>query len=216
MMKGRPALVAGRGNRLTGARVGGLRPVNVNQDARRSAGSAAFVAVRRLLRWATASTQTHRSEHWLARQSHQPYSCTDFLHQLARTWSQSLKSPTPFKLLARKSLCASISRGSYLLATVDGQPAGCVTLKPVDQNRCELKRLYVRPTFRGHNLGKQLVDAFTQTARTLGFQYAVLDSHKSMTAAHDIYKNSGFKVVKSPPDFPEALKQSVIFMRCVL
>ena len=97
-----------------------------------------------------------------------------------------------------------------------GQPAGCVTLKPVDQNRCELKRLYVRPTFRGHNLGKQLVDAFTQTARTLGFQYAVLDSHKSMTAAHDIYKNSGFKVVKSPPDFPEALKQSVIFMRCVL
>jgi ribosomal protein S18 acetylase RimI-like enzyme len=107
-------------------------------------------------------------------------------------------------------------RGSYLLATVDGQPAGCVTLKPVDQNRCELKRLYVRPTFRGHNLGKQLVDAFTQTARTLGFQYAVLDSHKSMTAAHDIYKNSGFKVVKSPPDFPEALKQSVIFMRCVL
>ena len=107
-------------------------------------------------------------------------------------------------------------RGSYLLATVDGQPAGCVTLKPVDQNRCELKRLYVRPTFRGHNLGKQLVDAFTQTARTLGFQYAVLDSHKSMTAAHDIYKNSGFNVVKSPPDFPEALKQSVIFMRCVL
>ena len=69
---------------------------------------------------------------------------------------------------------------------------------------------------RGHNLGKLLVDAFTQTARTLGFQYAVLDSHKSMTAAHDIYKNSGFKVVKSPPDFPEALKQSVIFMRCVL
>jgi len=44
----------------------------------------------------------------------------------------------------------------------------------------------------------------------------VLDSHKSMTAAHDIYKNSGFKVVNSPPDFPEALKQSVIFMRCVL
>jgi putative acetyltransferase len=107
-------------------------------------------------------------------------------------------------------------RGSYLLATVSEQPAGCVTLRPVDQEHCELKRLYVRPTFRGHNIGKQLVEAFTQTARTLGYKYAVLDSHKSMAAAHDIYKNAGFNVVNSPPDFPEELRQSVIFMRCVL
>lgn len=106
--------------------------------------------------------------------------------------------------------------GSYLLATLNGQPAGCVTLKPVDQQHCELKRLYVRPTFRGHNLGKQLVDAFMQSARSLGYQYAVLDSHRSMAMAHDIYKSAGFDVVDAPPDFPQALRQSVVFMRCEL
>ena len=107
-------------------------------------------------------------------------------------------------------------RGSYLLATLNGQPAGCVTLKPVDQEHCELKRLFVRPAFRGHHLGKQLVDAFMQSARSLGYQYAVLDSHRSMATAHDIYKNAGFHVVDAPPDFPQALRQSVVFMRCVL
>jgi GNAT superfamily N-acetyltransferase len=107
-------------------------------------------------------------------------------------------------------------RGSYLLATLNGQPAGCVTLKPVDPDHCELKRLYVRPAFRGHNVGKQLVHAFMQNARGLGYKYAVLDSHRSMATAHDIYRISGFNVVEAPPDFPEDLRQSVIFMRCVL
>jgi len=107
-------------------------------------------------------------------------------------------------------------KGSYLLATVDGQPSGCVTLKPLDEENCELKRLYVRPTFRDQNVGKHLVDAFMHNARVLGYKFAVLDSHISMTKAHDIYKKSGFKVVEAPPDFPEELRQSVIFMRCVL
>ena len=107
-------------------------------------------------------------------------------------------------------------RGSYLLATLNGQPAGCVTLKPVDAEHCELKRLFVRPAFRGHNVGKHLVDAFMQSARALGYKYAVLDSHRSMATAHDLYKSSGFNVVDAPPEFPEHLKLSVIFMRCLL
>jgi carbonic anhydrase len=107
-------------------------------------------------------------------------------------------------------------RGSYMLATVDGQPAGCVTLKPLDSENCELKRLYVRHTFRGQGIGKRLVDTLMQTARSLGYKHAVLDSHISMATAHDIYKSVGFKVVDSPADFPDELRQSVVFMRCVL
>ncbi len=104
-------------------------------------------------------------------------------------------------------------RGAYLIATVDGAPAGCVTLKPVDEQQGELKRLYVRPSFRGHNVGKQLVDAFLQKARDAGYTAVVLDSHVSMTKAHAIYQACGFKVVDAPTAFPEALKQSVVFMK---
>jgi carbonic anhydrase len=59
-----------------------------------------------------------------------------------------------------------------MLATLNGQPAGCVTLKPVDPEQCELQRLDVGPTFWGHNVGKQLVDAFAQSARSLGYKPA--------------------------------------------
>jgi putative acetyltransferase len=103
-------------------------------------------------------------------------------------------------------------RGAYLLATIDGAPAGCVTLKPVDEQHGELKRLYVSPMFRGHNVGRQLVEAFLVMAREAGYTGVVLDSHVSMTKAHAIYQSCGFNVVDAPTDFPEALKQSVVFM----
>lgn len=103
-------------------------------------------------------------------------------------------------------------KGAYLMATLDGEPAGCVTLKPVDEQTGELKRLYVRPTFRGHNLGGQLVEAFLEKARDAGYNRAVLDSHVSMTKAHAIYTACGFKVTDAPTGFPEHLKRSVVFM----
>ena len=49
-----------------------------------------------------------------------------------------------------------------------------------------------------------------------GYCIGSLDSHRSMAMAHEIYKNAGFNVVDAPTDFPPALRQSVVFMRCVL
>jgi GNAT superfamily N-acetyltransferase len=103
-------------------------------------------------------------------------------------------------------------RGRLLLATHDGEPAGCVALKPHDAEVCELKRLYVRPGLRGHDLGRKLVVALVQAARDTGCRRMVLDSHISMTRAHQLYESVGFERVPTPDDFPEELKPLVVFM----
>lgn len=106
--------------------------------------------------------------------------------------------------------------GRLLLAMQDGQPAGCVCLKGHDATTCELKRLYVRPTFRGLNIGWQLVNMLVAEARQSGYQRIILDSHASMKKAHAIYQAVGFRVVSTPDDFPEMLKPFVVFMECDL
>lgn len=102
--------------------------------------------------------------------------------------------------------------GRLLLATVGGRPAGCIALKPHDAETAELKRLYVSPAFRGRSIGQGLVAALVGGARTAGYGRIVLDSHVSMTAAHDIYRQAGFRTVDPPADFPDVLKPIVVFM----
>ena len=106
--------------------------------------------------------------------------------------------------------------GQLFLARQDGQPAGCIALKPVDAAIGELKRLYVRPSFRGLAIGQQLVAALVQAGRHASYQRLVLDSHKSMTNAHALYRAAGFQFVEAPPDFPEAIKPEIVFMEMAL
>jgi GNAT superfamily N-acetyltransferase len=102
--------------------------------------------------------------------------------------------------------------GCLLLARDDRQPAGCVALRERGAAVGELKRLYVRPTFRGRDIGRQLVAAVIARARTFGYRRLILDSHVSMTKAHAIYMAAGFRLVSAPADFPEALKPIAVFM----
>ena len=102
--------------------------------------------------------------------------------------------------------------GCLLLAMQDGRPAGCVALKPHDPTTGELKRLYVRSDYRGKNLGRLLVMALIDAARKFGYRRVILDSHVSMTKAHEIYRAAGFRDVNGPEDFPEAFRPVVVFM----
>ncbi len=106
--------------------------------------------------------------------------------------------------------------GCLLLAKQDGQPAGCIALKGHDATTGELKRLYVRPAFRGRNIGRQLVAALIAEARKYGYQRLILDSHISMTKAHEIYMAAGFRKVNTPSDFPEVLKPIAVFMELAI
>ena len=92
-------------------------------------------------------------------------------------------------------------RGKLLLATVVGQPAGCVGLRPFPwEGTCEMKRLYVRPGFRGGKLGLRLVERLLREARLLGYAAMRLDSHPpTMQAAVAMYRKFGFREVNPEP-----------------
>jgi GNAT superfamily N-acetyltransferase len=92
-------------------------------------------------------------------------------------------------------------QGALLLATVSGEPAGCVGLRPFPlAEACEMKRLYVRPMFRGEKLGKALVEQVIEFARRLGYRRLRLDTHPAtMQSAVELYRLFGFEEVYDNP-----------------
>jgi GNAT superfamily N-acetyltransferase len=91
--------------------------------------------------------------------------------------------------------------GKLLLAKVVGQPVGCIGLRafPAD-GACEMKRLYVRPPFRGDKVGRQLAERIVQEARNLGYRSMRLDSHPAtMAPAVRMYRKLGFREVNPDP-----------------
>src|SRR5664279_2209282 len=81
-------------------------------------------------------------------------------------------------------------RGGLLLATISGQPVGCVALRPFPKpSTCEMKRLFVAPEGRGSGAGRALIESVLQLARDLGYAFMRLDTHPAtMGAAVTLYR----------------------------
>ena len=92
-------------------------------------------------------------------------------------------------------------RGSLLLAQVDGAWAGCCALRPLDTvdypNAAEMKRLYVRPSFRRGGVGRLLTEAILDAARARAYDCVLLDTLTDMESARALYEELGFEEV--PP-----------------
>lgn len=86
--------------------------------------------------------------------------------------------------------------GRLLLALRTGEPAGCAALRKFDNGVCEMKRLYVRPRFRGLGIGRTLAETIVSEARQIGYKRMCLDTVPSMQQAQFLYQSMGFRDVE--------------------
>ena len=103
--------------------------------------------------------------------------------------------------------------GALVLALVEGQAAGCAALRRFDAQRCEAKRLYVRPRFRGLGMGRALLDWVIAEARTIGYREMVGDTIPQMAVALAMYDRAGFE--RTGP-YAEAPTPGAIYLRLKL
>lgn len=82
--------------------------------------------------------------------------------------------------------------GALMLALVDGKAAGCIALRRISDEICEMKRLYVRDAYRGLGLGKKLVSIIIDEAMNNKYKYMRLDTLPTMKGAQGLYLSFGF------------------------
>lgn len=117
--------------------------------------------------------------------------------ELFAEYARSVDAPCCFAGFERE--LADLPRGYFLilLAFENDAPAGCVALRAHDEDSAEVKRLYVRPAYRGRGMGRALIEAAIGAARARGCARLLLDSLPSMREALALYRELDFREV--PP-----------------
>ena len=100
--------------------------------------------------------------------------------------------------------------GRLLLTFDDANLAGCIALRKLGDEVCEMKRLYVRNEFRGRGIGVQLIERIIADAREIGYQAMRLDTFPpKMGRAVKLYESHGFRPI--PPYYDNPF-DGVLFM----
>lgn len=92
--------------------------------------------------------------------------------------------------------------GRLYLAYYNEELAGCIGLRKIDEQNCEMKRLYVRPKFRGKQIGNQLVRKIIEDAKEIGYSHMLLDTLPFWENAISMYRKCGFYEIESYNDSP--------------
>jgi len=94
--------------------------------------------------------------------------------------------------------------GALVLAYADERAVGCAGVRSKGGRIAELKRMYVQPEFRGHQLGKSLLERSISIAKDLGYERLRLDTLANMTGARRLYESFGFETIPAYYDNPHA------------
>jgi len=89
----------------------------------------------------------------------------------------------------------SAPKGSILVAKENGETLGCVAVRPLGSEICEMKRLYVKPAHRGKKVGRELAMAIIEEAKRLGYKAMRLDTVEAMKEASALYWALGFQQI---------------------
>lgn len=103
--------------------------------------------------------------------------------------------------------------GRLYLARLGGEVAGCIGLRKIDSENCEMKRLYVRPGLRGEHIGQKLVQRILDDAREIGYKNMLLDTLPFLDSAIRMYRELGFVEIPSYNDSP---MDTSIYMKLAL
>lgn len=100
--------------------------------------------------------------------------------------------------------------GRLYIVFCDEKPAGCIALRKLDDEKCEMKRLFVKPEYRGKHFGNMLIEKIISDAKEIGYKYMYLDSLPFLESAVHSYKKFGFYDI---PRYNESPSDDTIFMR---
>lgn len=99
--------------------------------------------------------------------------------------------------------------GRLYIALWNETPAGCIALRRIDAESCEMKRLYVRPALRGRGIGSQLIQQILSDARAIGYRRMLLDTLPFLEQAIHMYEDIGFREI---PIYNDSPMTSAIYM----
>ena len=102
--------------------------------------------------------------------------------------------------------------GRLLLVEVDGEIAGTISLRKIREDAGEIKRMYVKPKFRGKKLGNLMVEKVISISKENGFSKLFLDTAIFMSSAVSLYKKFGFKEIDS---YPECIVSKELWDKCI-
>ena len=137
----------------------------------------------------------------------------DMLVKTDPVFTKSLEQQNYDEEIAHLEDKYGLPKGRIYLVYVDDSLAGCVGMKPSDETHAELKRLFVRPEFRGYNLGEKLVRRIMEDARKEGYAFLRLDTLPGLKSALKLYRRLGFYEVEP---YYDCLVPGTIFMEIAL
>lgn len=114
------------------------------------------------------------------------------------------------KELKNLNIKYALPNNRLYLAYYNNRLAGCIGLRQIDKTNCELKRLYVKPIFRGKHIGNYLIEQIIKDAREIGYSYLLLDTFPFLKNAIHIYKSYGFYEIPSYNNNPI---ENLIYMK---